>query len=236
MSPFQAKQLQIWNTISAWLPGCHSPPPDSSLFPKTLADKNRLLCVGCHKSLLPAYQPTSQPACQQALLATTVICTPPFPPLYRYWIHISSSQAVDTDLCLSILFSSSFSAWTYVLVALFVTVVCVFLPLSLSLSLSVLLCFHVPLICPFLPLPPSLLLCFLESLPDFGICQLFFCRTGMYRNHAKDTNNNCNKQLLGDHKVGFMFYGLHLLLYVEQLTLDYIFTPISFVFIWICCF
>ncbi len=40
----------------------------------------------------------------------------------------------------------------------------------------------------------------------------------MYQNHTKDTNNNFNKSLLCDHKVSFMFYGFHLLLYLEQLT------------------
>lgn len=33
----------------------------------------------------------------------------------------------------------------------------------------------------------------------------------MYQNHTKDTNNNCNKSLLGDYKVSLVLYVFHLL-------------------------
>ncbi|KAF1388125.1 hypothetical protein PFLUV_G00086980 [Perca fluviatilis] len=53
--------------------------------------------------------------------------------------------------------------------------------------------------CPSLLHCLSLFLCtLLKSLLDF--CFVQFAETGMYKNHTKDTNNNCNKSLLSDHK------------------------------------
>lgn len=53
----------------------------------------------------------------------------------------------------------------------------------------------------------------------------------MYQNHTKDTKNNCNKSLLCDHKVSFVFYGFHLFPHSELLTLD-LFVLMMGVFIW----
>lgn len=40
------------------------------------------------------------------------------------------------------------------------------------------------------------------------------CRTGMYQNHNKDNNNNCNKRLLSDLKVSLTLCGSHPMLWM----------------------
>lgn len=139
LSPSQAKQLQIWNTLFDWL------------------------TASIHSQILLCYQRHWQTEID-SVSATINWCSQPanppgnythLPPShsslshqYFYWIHIFSHQVVDTDLCLSIPCVSNFLFDLFVGL-LVIVLECVFPSHH---------CFHSPPLyhCTFLPFTLSL--------------------------------------------------------------------------------
>lgn len=158
------------------------------LFPKTLWDRNRHLCAAIN---LCSHQPARFNGYCHVLPNNNSPLKGPYAlNCFGYWSLLTISYYYAAQIC----------CMTLLYLTTPPPIVCFFWP---PLCPSLCSLYH---ICSISPQQ--------KDLVCICACYFLICRSGMYQNHRKD--NSCNKRLLSDLKVRFVFYCFTCCQYLGQ--------------------